>query len=228
MAAPNDRPPVSLSPIPEEPRSDKNDPIGAADTEPVMAESRTGDVVNQALSVGDLSPADVARTHQHDSTSTGRGETELGEQGGISTGENSNQAFQRGGPVQAHTSSTASVRMSALYGCALTNKCQVTTSSNGPLIQPTNMYTNGAPDTSNLLVDDKQGIAFNDNGGSDTDTSRNEGMRGSQLDGSNVQKKSSFKPVSFAKYSVNKGGSASPALKSSVEKGTVFSSVHCH
>ena len=80
-------------------------------------------------------------------------------------------------------------------------------STNGRMNPLTAAYANGSSNVNDA------------SGGSDTDTSRSDGVRGSHVDGSGAVKKTSFKPVSFAKYSVSKVVSSSPTAKAAADKG---------
>lgn len=63
--------------------------------------------------------------------------------------------------------------------------------------------------------------------GSDTDTSRADGSAAedgrSQEQTNAVKRPASFKPVSFAKFSVTKGAGTNPAMKVAADKGIVHS-----
>lgn len=96
MATSKQASPILPSSKIEEPRSDTHDLVGSIDTHPVMAEAISRDVVNQSLSVGDHSPADVPATNHHESATRGdEVKQSSSEQEGIS------HEFQHGGPVKA-------------------------------------------------------------------------------------------------------------------------------
>ena len=79
------------------------------------------------------------------------------------------------------------------------------------------VYTNG---TSYHIPDNGSNATLHDaSGGSDTDSSRPDGARSSQADGSNAAKKATFRPVSFAKFSVNKVAATTPGVKTVTDKG---------
>lgn len=168
------------------------------DTEPVMAELNSRDVVNQSLSVGDLSPAGVPATNHYNSPKEGDEAKQLSEKQGYVAGD-TRQDSHEGGPVQPVDVNTA-----------LT--ISTSDSTNGRMNPLTAAYANGSSNVNDA------------SGGSDTDTSRSDGVRGSHVDGSGAVKKTSFKPVSFAKYSVSKVVSSSPTAKAAADKGTLSAS----
>lgn len=184
-----------------------------------MAESSARDVVIQALSVGDLSPADVPATHNN---SSALGEEEVKQLGETQdhARDQAPQDLQNGGPVRPMEAITSSVRFRQRPSLQVitTEQDAHAAYATDQLPTPSNSaYTNG---TSYHIPDNGSNATLHDaSGGSDTDSSRPDGARGSQADGSNAAKKTTFRPVSFAKFSVNKVAAATPGVKAVTEKG---------
>ena len=109
LATTDTLPPVPKSPLCKESSSNVDVSFIKTDTNPVMAESSARDVVIQALSVGDLSPADVPATHNNSSALGEEEVKQLGEQQDYAR-DQAPQDLQNGGPVRPVEETTSSVR----------------------------------------------------------------------------------------------------------------------
>ncbi|KAL9113070.1 MAG: hypothetical protein Q9227_002682 [Pyrenula ochraceoflavens] len=184
--------------IPEEPESDDERLDGRLDPSLVMAEQQTHDVVDQSLSVGDLPPSDVPATQN---------------------------SIQASGGDEVVGVDVASDRLDGQNDISASDD-KVDTTYVAPHLSSSFTNSNGVPQ---YIANGDEG-SINASGGSDTDTSRAEiyqtgdGIKHHERRES-MKRPATYKPVSFAKFAVNKGGSASPGPKTLSEKTPVTSTV---
>ena len=199
-------------------------PVGLTDSRIVMAEQSSHDVVDQTLSGGDPSPSDVPASTTDkrsaggdagefkDTATTTQPETnasdQQGEQG-TGTTEKSERENKTKDTDQTPSVSDADNDL-ATY---LLNPTQDTPKS-GPLpVAARALEMNGVTSGSDAGEDTAS------QGGSESDASRTEGrLRAGS------KKPTSFKPVTFAKFSVPKAPGTPPITKAS-EKGILHSRV---
>ncbi|OJD19389.1 hypothetical protein AJ78_00659 [Emergomyces pasteurianus Ep9510] len=201
----------------------------SADSNIVMAEQSSHDVVNQTQSGGEISPSDVP-ANKPDNITAG------GDAGGVQHNANNNNNDhnktqpQPGAIAQESANDISGMLKSAISETPTAlgyeaNKHHDPNLENGNDRKP---EINGLGETSHTGDDRLSPLQLGDaSGGSDTDTSRTD-LR-SSADGnqhirtSSVKRTSVFKPVSYAKFSVTKSPGSLQTSKTSAEK-TPFSS----
>ncbi|KAL9622101.1 MAG: hypothetical protein Q9160_003444 [Pyrenula sp. 1 TL-2023] len=175
----------------------------------VMAEQNSRDVVVQAQSVGDLSSSDVPAKTQFDHASGG-------DEGSIpdTTTISGRQTNDNTGIFSDARINGESLLQEDINGDTIPSGKQDLTYKNPHIRNAQQFAVNGEHTIGSQLLGDASG-------GSDTDTSRADGSFpadvGRQDDRRDSVKKP-FKPVSFAKFSVNKSASSTPTPKMSSDK----------
>ena len=201
-----------------------------------MAEQSARDVVDQTLSVGDISPSDAPATNFDDQAIAGDGadSTQLDDDKPTSQEAVSSQdkgrteaAINHEAEVDTSTGDPSVVSPAHLMSKVISLTSEEATDNNNTGQDPSRGEQPGPTVNGLTLSDDpeelKQGIG-DASGGSDTDTSRvdvkvsEDGKH--HMRTNSVKKPTTFKPVSFTKFSVAKpSGSATP-VKASGDKGS--------
>ena len=206
-----------------------------ADSGIVMAEQNNHDVVNQTRPGGDLSPSDVP-------ASTSSNQDIRGDVDGVNSiarnGPQTTTQEQPGLPGSQNPTmrseerfDSETVSLTKTYGYEPLLKERQENSKSGTISQGSAIdgknQTNGVTVTSESGYD--SGSQFNigeGSGGSDTDTSRTDlkattdGMHHSRKN--SAKKPTTFKPVSFAKFSITKGPGSTQSVKPTSDKRMYF------
>jgi hypothetical protein len=232
--------PLASPQISEESSNDDETSCHLADSGIVMAEQNNHDVVNQTRSGGDLSLSDVP-------ASTSSNQDTRGDVDGVNTiAKNGPQTNTHGQPGP-HGSQEAKVESEGAFESGtvsftktdgyrqLLNETQENLKSGTTRRGPA---TDGKSQTNGITVNSESGYDSSSqvnvgegSGGSDTDTSRTDPK--ASADGrhhsrkNSVKKPTTFKPVSFAKFSISKAPGSAQSVKSTSDKRMYSKSSSC-
>ncbi|KAK2765682.1 hypothetical protein FQN54_008538 [Arachnomyces sp. PD_36] len=196
-----------------------------ADSGIVMAEQSNHDVVNQTRSGGDLSPSDVTASTSSDQDTRGdvNGVTTKNQLPSNTRQEPGSSGSDRTATGSEGTVTSGTVSSADISGYLGLLERHLENSNSRLKTQEGKYQQNGESEyDSNTQFNIGEG-----SGGSDTDTSRTDPKATADerhhARKNSVKKPTTFKPVSFAKFSITKGPGSSPSLKSTSDKPTLSS-----